>query len=127
MNTLRITFWRLIQDSQDFGSDDDHMVSRAFFDLEYAGVIRRDLHVDIKLPVGGDVDKDPLEVGTVQGYSGPVNYGALREAIEEYFRSLVGSRGRGIRITGGSNIRMRNNTFDQKAVVELPVTTQGGW
>lgn len=31
IETARITFHKLIQDSQDYGSDDEHMVSRAFF------------------------------------------------------------------------------------------------
>lgn len=30
----QITFKRLVQDSQDYGSDDEHMVSRAFFDMK---------------------------------------------------------------------------------------------
>ena len=32
----RVTFYKCIQDSQDYGSDDEHMVSRIFFFLEIA-------------------------------------------------------------------------------------------
>ncbi|HEX7708374.1 MAG TPA: hypothetical protein VF701_18070 [Thermoanaerobaculia bacterium] len=127
MEQARITFTKLIQDSQDLGSDDDHMISRVFFDLEYRGKTYSGLHVDLKQSVGGNIESDPLEVGKVGGYSGPGNYVAFRDAVEQYFRSLVGSGGHGIRITGGTNIRMRNNTFNQRMVVEFPVTAQGGW
>ena len=32
---LKITKKRLVQDSYEYGSDDDHMISRAIFDVEY--------------------------------------------------------------------------------------------
>jgi len=34
MLTAKITFYKCVQDSQDYGSDDEHMVSRVFFILE---------------------------------------------------------------------------------------------
>jgi len=33
MSQISVTFHKLIQDSQEFGSDDEHMVSRAFFKI----------------------------------------------------------------------------------------------
>jgi hypothetical protein len=30
----KVTFRKLIQDSQEYGSNDEHLVSRVFFDLE---------------------------------------------------------------------------------------------
>jgi hypothetical protein len=127
MQTAHVTFTRLVQDSQDFGSNDDHMVSRVFFDLEYGGKTHRDLYVDVKQTVGSNIESDPLEVGRVSDYSGPGNYTAFRAAVEKYFRSLVGSSGRGIRIVNASNVRMRNNTFVQQSLAEFEVTPQGGW
>ena|SRR5438132_3779599 len=127
MQKAKVTFKKLIQDSQDFGSNDDHMVSRIFFDLEYGGKVHRDLQVDIKQSVGGNIERDPIEVGRTKGYSGPGNYAVFRTEAEKYFRSTVGAAGSGIRISGGSNIRMRNNTFSRPHTIEFEVTPQGGW
>ena len=140
-----ITFTRCVQDSQFYGSDDEHMVSRVFFDLEvdsqavprglgqhhrqaYPGRVartHRDLHVDIKQVVGSDFETSDIEAGPPQGYSGPFNYIAFRDAVERYYRNLVGSADSGIR----ANIRMRNNPFDFKRVevFEIDASSAGGW
>lgn len=128
MTKAIIYFKQLIQDSQDFGSDDEHMVSRVFFDLEVGGKIFKNLYTNVKQPVGATFETTPLEVSQPVGYAGPLNYGTFRQLIEEYFRGLVGAQGKGIRIDGASNIRMQNNIFVQKKVVEFEVETSGtGW
>jgi hypothetical protein len=127
MEIAKVTFRKLIQDSQDFGSNDDHMVSRIFFDLDYGGQTHRGLQVDIKQIVGSNIDRDPIEVGRTKGFSGPGNYAVFRAEAESYFRSMVGASASGIRIAGGTNIRMRNNTFSRPHTVEFEVTPQGGW
>ena len=106
-----IRFSKCIQDSQDYGSDDEHMVSRVFFSVEAAGVTYPDLSCDVKQTVGEPFESAPLEVSRPQGYDGSLDYTPFREAVEAYYRSLVGSKGSGIRISGGGNIRMRHNTF----------------
>ncbi len=111
MPTATIRFTMCIQDSQDYGSDDEHMVSRVFLDLEADGKRYANLTVDIKQTVGDNFETGQLEVAIPRGYDGSLNYAPFRDAVEKYFRSLVGSAGRGIRISGGSNIRMRDNTF----------------
>jgi hypothetical protein len=124
----KVTFNKCIQDSQDYGSNDEHMVSRMFFDLEIGGKRYPGLYVDIKQSVGGDFEKTPLEVGTLQGYNGPLNYTAFREEAEAYYRGCFGSQGSGIRIAGGSNIRMRNNIVIKSKVVEFETdTATSGW
>lgn len=127
MGTAKITFYKCIQDSQDYGSDNEHMVSRVFFTLQI-GDRKFDLHADIKQAVGSGYEMGPIEVGQPEGYSGPFNYECFRDAAEKYYRSLVGSTGRGINIQGGANIRMRNNTFIQKMSVECEVVEgSAGW
>lgn len=106
-----IHFSRCIQDSQDYGSDDEHMVSRVFFTLEADGVTYPELRCDVKQAVGEPFESAPLEVSRPQGYDGSLDYAPFRQAVEDYYRSLVGSAGRGIRIAGGGNIRMRDNVF----------------
>lgn len=128
MAKAKIIFHKLIQDSQVLGSNDEHMISRVFLTLEYAGKTFADLSADIKQPVGSDFEKTPLEVSMPIGYVGPFNYEAFRTAVEKYYRSLVGRSGSGIHIQGGQNTRMRNNTFKRQAVVEFEVSTSNaGW
>ena len=49
-------------------------------------------------------------------YAGDLNYGAFRECIEAYYRSLVGTSGTAIRIEGGGGHLMRNNVFGRREV-----------
>lgn len=114
----------MIQDSQEYGSDDEHMVSRAFFSIDVAGNVTEEAYVDIKQSIGTDFKSAPLEVSKPVGCSGPFNYEAFRQAAEAYYRSLVGSQGSGIHIEGGSNIRMQNNTFIQQAQTEFEVSKE---
>ena len=122
MTNCRVTFKCLIQDSQEYGSDDEHMVSRAFFDVEIDGREFKDACVDIKQPVGSQFENAPLEVSSPAGYDGPHNFKAFREAAEAYYRSLVGKQGSGISISNASsNIRMYKNTFNFIKAVEFEV------
>ena len=124
MPRARVTFHKLIQDSQDYGSDDEHMVSRVFFSLEVEGKRYNDLYVHIKQPVGSNFEKAPLEVSQPYGYSGPFNHQAFQKAVEAYYRSLVGASGSGIRMQGGGDIRMRNNTFIRETQVEFDISEE---
>jgi hypothetical protein len=121
MATAKITFYKCIQDSQDYGSDDDCMVSRVFFTFEI-GDKKYDLYADIKQTAGSHIEEYPVEVMRPEGYQGPFPYQCFRDAAEKYYRSLVGSSGGGINIQGGSNIRMRDNTFKQIVAVECDVS-----
>jgi hypothetical protein len=118
----KVIFHRCIQDSQDFGSDNEHMVSRIFLTLEINGQRYENLHADIKQPVGSSYEFDPIEVYPLKGYQGPLNYEAFRNAVEKYYRTLVGSTASGIRISGGLNFRMQNNIFDRPAIAEFQVS-----
>lgn len=121
MAKAKVIFHKLIQGSQDYGSDDQHMVSREFFTVEIEGKISKEAYADIKQPVGSDFETTPLEISKPVCYNALFNYETFREAAEGYYRSLVGSQGSGIHIAGGSNIRMQNNTFIQQEVAELVV------
>jgi hypothetical protein len=127
MATATIKFNRCIQDSQEYGSDNEHMISRVFFTLEI-GDRRIDLHADIKQAVGSSYEKGLIEVGMPEGHRGPFNYEVFRDVAEIYYRSLVGSGAGVINIQGGTNIRMENQIFDIEMTVECEVDeTSGGW
>lgn len=124
MTHARVSFQECVQDSQDYGSDDEHMVSRVFFSLEVGGQKYDGLYVDVKQAVGASYETGPIEVGPPRGvrYRGPFNHGAFRDAVETYYRGLVGAKGRGIRISGATNVRMRNNRFVQPMTVDFEVS-----
>ena len=125
MPQARLIFEKCIQDSQDYGSDDEHMVSRKFFALEVEGKRYDGLHADVKQTVGSSYEDGPIEISSPRGasYKGPFNYEAFRVAIEKYYRSLVGSSATGIRIGGAAhNIRTRNNIFQRREFTEFEVS-----
>jgi hypothetical protein len=131
MATARLVFEKCIQDSQDYGSDDEHMISRVFFTLEVGGKRYDGLHADVKQTVGSSYEDGPIEISSPRGssYKGPFNYDAFRAAVEKYYRSLVGSSATGIRIgSGARGIRMRNNIFQRQKVTEFEVSgTDVSW
>lgn len=122
-----VTFTRLIQDSQEFGSDDEHMVSRVFFTLKVGDSDYPALHADVKQTVGAAFDS-PLEVSAPRGYRGPMNHAEFRKAVDSYFRGLVGPTATsGLRLKG-SMTRMRHNTFHTTTTAEFDVPPgQAGW
>ena len=89
MPTATIHFKELIQDSQNFGSDDEHMVSRVFFDLQVGDKRYPGAHANIKQKVGA-VAADPIEVSPPAGYAGPFDHQKFQTEVEGYFRSVVG-------------------------------------
>ena len=119
-----ILFHQCIQDAQEYGSNDEFMVSRIFFSLQTPNERFDDLYVDVKLTVGDQYEGGSIEVGPPHGYDGPFNHMAFRDAAEKYYRHLVGATASGIRISGGSNIRMYNNTFVVPMVTEIDIDSR---
>ena len=135
MAKVKINFHECIQDSQEYGSNDEHMVSRIFFSIEVNGELDKETyHADLKQTVGGKFEENPIEVGLPcdslgKPYSGPINYEAFRKGAEDYYRKLVGSTGGGIHIgEGASNIRMYNNRFTMEHSIEFEAEdTRPAW
>jgi len=128
MSLAKVIFKKCIQDSQEYGSNDEYMVSRVFFDINIDGKEYKDLYVNIKQIVGSNYETSPLEIGRPNNYKGPLNYDAFRDAVEKYYRSLVGRHGSVIRISGGGNIGMHGNVFNISQVVEFEIEDNiGGW
>jgi hypothetical protein len=124
MSIVRVRFHGCIQDSQEYGSDDEHMISRVFFDMEVDGEGYDGLHVDVKQTVGSSYETGPIEVGSPKGtkYRGPFDHQAFSEAVEKYYRSIVGSKASRFKRRGRSrNIRMPNQRFGVEQVVEFEV------
>ncbi|PWK17058.1 hypothetical protein LV89_04509 [Arcicella aurantiaca] len=111
-HNAQITFYKCVQDSQEFGSDNEHAVSRVFFTVTVNGKTF-DYHCDIRQDYGSSFsyETDPLQVSNPFSKHDHINYEHFRSSVEAYYRSCVGASGNGIKIVGASNIRMTNNTF----------------
>ena len=126
MKQAKISFFMCIQDSQEFGSDDEYMVSRVFFNMEIDGELKTDLYSNIKQTVGSNFEEGQIEVGFPVGITGPFNYEKFSDAAKKYYLKLVGSQGSGIKIGNGcSNIRMMHNIFKFPYNVEFEIPESG--
>jgi hypothetical protein len=126
---VRVLFHRCLQNSQDLGTNDDHLVSRVDLSLEYGGQRAGPFSVTVKQSAGADYATAPLEVSKPSGYDGPFNYAQFRACVEQYYRNLVGSSARGIRISGGGQVIMRDNLFEMPAKCEFHAAnrTEQAW
>ena len=123
MITLKIHKW--IVDSQLYGSDNEHMVSRVFFEAEGVEYV-----CDIRQAYGSNnsIEEDPIEVVAPDGLKNTFNYETFRSAIEDYYRTLIGQQGKVFRIENSTNIRMQNITMNVEHIVEVERDgLSGGW
>ena len=125
----KIHFQRCLQNMQDYGTNDEFMVSRVFYSVELPNRTIPELSVEVKQTAGDSFERGSIEVGSPEGTSlGKVNYLAFRDAVETYYRSLVGKQSHGIHVKGSASIIMRNNMFEYPMTVEIPIDTEsGGW
>jgi len=115
-----VTFHRIVINSQELGSDDEHMVSTMTFTLTI-GDESFELIVVVKQTVGSDFNTAPLEVSAPIGYDGPINSNAFRDEVENYYREHVGERGRVLNIDPSATAtRLINCRVDSEKVVQLP-------
>jgi len=126
MPKVRVTFKECIQDSREYGTDDEFMVSRVSVDIAVDRTDQGGFIADLKQPVGTDFDTGPIEVGrphevgTHKPYPGPFDQARFAEAATTYFRELLGSEGWALKLRPGSaKIRMQGNRFVSKKVVEF--------
>jgi len=115
-----VTFHRIVINSQELGSDDEHMVSTMTFTLTI-GDESFELIVVVKQTVGSDFNTAPLEVSAPIGYDGPINFNAFRDEVENYYREHVGERGRVLNIDPSATAtQLINCRVDSEKVVQLP-------
>lgn len=126
MKKIKLNFYKCIQDSQEFGSTNEHMMSRLFFKIDNTEYV-----CDVRQPFGSEnsFENDPIEVTIPETLKQIVSYEQFRQAAEDYYRKSVGRNGSGINIGNGcTNIRMSNNTFVNSYSVEIDyIDFPGGW
>ena len=108
MPKATVQFTHAILDSQEYGSNNEYMVSGVFFSLEINGRAFNNLHVEVRQTPGSDFEKYPLAIGVPQGYEGPFNANNFRPVVEAYYRQLIGQQARLFNIQSGRIIRMFN-------------------
>jgi hypothetical protein len=109
-----VKFRELLQNAQEFGSNNEYMISRVFFSLDVDGKFVGNFYADLKQVVGSDFGLDSIEVSPPAGYSGPFDHSRFRSVAAEYFCGLVGPEGTAFRISG-QGVRMFNNRVRQEA------------
>jgi hypothetical protein len=130
MPRLTVFFTKMVQNSQEAGTTDEHAVSRVHFVIDVDGKQSGPFHADVKLVVGGKYESDPLEVAAPVGYprGAPFNQAKFADAVTAYIRKCVGSSAQGIRIGPGSSVKMLNNTFAFKDQASFDVEkVTGTW
>jgi hypothetical protein len=131
MTMVKIIFRKCVQNSQDLGTDQDHMVSQVFFDVEVDGTRQVDLCADIKQSVGSAYETEPLEVSRPKGLRGPLNYAVFREKTEQYYLESFGTKGNAVNFPAKEKhirLTMRNNTVIRTWEVEFAASeTEAGW
>jgi hypothetical protein len=111
MPLVRVKIEKCIKDSQEYGSTDEHMVSRVFFTIGADGAPSNEDYCDIKQIVGSAYSSGNMEVSRPHNYRGPFDHGIFSDEIAGYFSKLVNSTGSTISLGGARNVRMMNNTF----------------
>lgn len=111
MKKAKIIFFKCIYDSQEFGSDDEYLVSRVFFNLEYDG-IASDSFAQVKQPAGSSCNEKFIEVSFPDRIPDYFNLDNLTDAVKAYYMRLVGARGCFIKV-GDSSISARIQTMNK--------------
>jgi len=119
MPRAQLIFTMVIQDSEEFGSDSDFMVSRVFFDLRVGIDLHTGLHADIKQALGPEYEDPPLLVSIPQSLAGSVSYEEFRKHVERYYRESFGSSGSAFRIGKGTKVRTKDNIISRRSVADI--------
>src|SRR5260370_36415139 len=106
--TAEVTFHTCVQDSQDYGSDSEHMISRVFFSLREDGAEKGRFFANLKQTVDSDFLTGTIEVGPPihqrggENYDGAGDHQAFSDCATRCFCGLVGSSGAGICVRAGA-------------------------
>jgi len=126
MEKAKVFLHKCILDSQDFGSDHKHMISRIFFNIHIGEKKFNDLHVDIHQSAGSKVGSHISDLGKLPECASFFDREKFRKAIEEYYRSLESDSVSRIGIGAGNNLRLWNITIEKQATVELEIEETSG-
>jgi hypothetical protein len=100
-----VFFKALNPGSIEYGSGDEHILSRLNFSLHVDGKKAGDFVTDLKQVIGGKFED--IEVSAPQHYDGPFDYDGFSQAVRACFRNLVGPSASLLRFAeGAKNIKI---------------------
>jgi hypothetical protein len=111
MPVVTVNVTRCVQDSQEYGSTDEYMVSRVFYSIDVDGVSKGNDYSDLKQVVGSAYSSDNIEVSPPKGYRGPYDHKSFSNEMAGYFCKCVNSSGAVLSLGSAAQFRMKNNTF----------------
>jgi hypothetical protein len=125
----KLHFRECLQDSQELGSTNEHMVSQVFFTIDDKSTLYKcQIHQDAGESFS--FEDSPLILTPPDQVQAALNYEEFRAAVETYYRMCVGKSLSGIRTSGASDTRMSNNRFIQSFSVDVASVNgseDGGW
>lgn len=107
MAQVTLVFRDLLVYSQEHGTDDDHLVSVATYEIRVDDKSRGVYQSLVRQTPGAGLE-EPLEITVPETYAGPMNYEALRIGVENYYRQALGQQGRAVNFGPGTSITIRN-------------------
>jgi hypothetical protein len=116
MKMVTVNFEKLIQNTQSIEPKDPNkkeLQSEVVFTLDVDGKRYPEMSAVLRQPAGTDYATEPIEVENPTGsYQAKTwDHNRFRDIVEDYYRGIIGSQGRGIKTGPGSQIEMRNNLF----------------
>ena len=120
MSTATVAFRRCIINSPEYGSDEDHVGSRIFFDLAVDDEGFANVYVDVRQLLDEGAESQPLFVSPPQGYDGPFNVQVFQGLVGFYYRHAVGAKWSMLGMKG-INMRLEGWMVEQEMLVEFEV------
>ena len=119
MPKAQLVFTTIIQDSQEFGSNGQYMVSRLFFDLRVGNDLHTGFSADIRQKVGDDREHAPVEVSMPHSLAGSISLIDFRKHVEQYYRESYGSTASAFQFGPGTKVRMMHKVVSRRSVAEI--------
>ena len=125
MPVATVTFRRCVVNSQAYGSDEEHVGSRIFFDLNINEMVLVNIYVDVCQLVGDGAENESLLISRSEGYDGPLDFSVFQRLVEFYYRQVVGTRWS---MFGNQNTRMHLEEWvlEHEMMVQFEVPDKEG-
>ncbi|MCY4131710.1 MAG: hypothetical protein OXF39_03585 [Nitrospira sp.] len=110
MAIATVTFRRCLVNIHEARSDEGHVGSRIFFDLNIEGREFIDVYADVRVNTEGDA---ALCVTSPRGYDGPLNLQVFQGLVEFYYRQVTGGS------LDGLGLMLQDWMIEQEMVVQF--------
>ncbi len=127
MPVATIAFRRCVVNSSGYGSDEDHVGSRVFFDLQVEDEAYANVCVDVRQLVREGTENEPLLISHPDGYDGPLNFQVFQCLVEFYYRQAVGTKW-GMLGNTGIRMRLEDWVIEHEMLVQFELyDDEAGW